>query len=139
MGRGGEALVKRILKGATYDTETSRLVARYSYDDGKDDKVIQISVDVYMTNGGAFFIVSTWPSDEDGVGDIMFETLTRSGLDDLVARTDNFEIIDSSVISEPPEAVAEEEPTLYPRIPPSLKARHEGAADVASMSANAWG
>ena len=56
--------MKRIIDGQTYDTDTSTLVARsWWLDWEKNDAEIQS--ELYVTRGGAFFLVHTEPGNED--------------------------------------------------------------------------
>jgi hypothetical protein len=131
--------MKRIIDGKTYNTDTATRVARYEYE---DDNGYDTLATVYITKGGAFFVVHVWEICENDIDKITkqyFEAISRDELDRLVLRQ-NIEIIDESVLQPPPEAVDEVEPaaTIYVRVPAPLKKRVDEAATGAKLSANAW-
>jgi predicted HicB family RNase H-like nuclease len=137
--------MKRIINGASYNTETSTEIAKYEYDiepgEGAGFEVL------YQTRGGAFFThacerrVSHDEAAPNGqlVREInSFNPMTRDEAQDWVM-TGNVEVF-SDVFGELPEAAAEAGPeaTLYVRVPTSLKDRIEAVALAAGQSVNAW-
>jgi predicted HicB family RNase H-like nuclease len=132
--------MKRVIDGKTYNTNTASVVARYDY---QDDNGYEVEARIYITKGGAFFIVHAWEVPEslnrDAFSKHYVEAISRDELDRLVVRQ-NLEIVDESVVQPPPEATAEVESaaTIYVRVPAPLKRRVDEAAAGARLSANAW-
>lgn len=133
--------MKRVIKGKTFNTDTSTMVARYEYE---DDKGYDTTAKVYQSRGGAFFIVHSW-REVDNFGEDLtkhyFEESSREEIERMIARgPESIEVIDESALALPPEAQAEEEPaaTAYLRLPVALKNRIEAAAKEAGLSLNAW-
>jgi HicB family len=144
--------MKRVVNGVTFNTCTSTLVARSEWWQSRDtnnaeDEDMRVEQELYLTRGGAFFLahMSTWKEwDADDRRtyehrSVKFKPLTREQAQGWVLRGE-VEVLDSSVLGEPPEAEAEEKPaaTIYVRVPTSLKARVEDAAKRAGVSLNAW-
>lgn len=127
--------MKRIIHGVTYNTDTARIVARWEYN---DQDGYPTDATLYQTRGGAFFTVHKW--EVDGKEKVYFEAVSRDEVLRLVERTNNLEIIDDSVLQDPPEAAAEAAPgaTLYIRVPASLKDQLEELAQDAGVSLNTW-
>jgi hypothetical protein len=131
--------MKRIISGATYNTDTSTPVGRYSYEDDVDGADSTVYCEVYQTRGSAFFVVETWV-DGNRSDRCNFVAVTRDEIAQIVASADNFEIIDFNAIPEPPEAVAEADAcmTIYVRVPAAIKIRIEEAAKSANLSVSSW-
>lgn len=133
--------MKRIIDGVTYNTDTSTVVARYSYD---DDQGQRNDVTIYKTRGGAFFEVFLWNEFDREWQEynkkVYFQAISRDYLDQLVQRRDNLEIIDNSVLADPPEAEATANPerSMLIRVPASLGDRVTEAAKLAGLSMNSW-
>lgn len=142
--------MKRVIEGKTYNTDTSTKVAKYEY---VDDKGFDTAADVYQNRGGAFFIVHTWSEVldsgyaaieqrewEEKTEKYYFEPIAREGVEQLIARQNNIEILDERALAVPLEAEAEPEPssTVYLRLPSALKSRIEAAARESDQSLNAW-
>lgn len=129
--------MKRVIDGQTYNTDTATRIAVYAYD---DDKGYEVEATVYQTRGGAFFIVHKTDPGKDEQYKFQFEAISREEIDRLIARGGEIEIIDASVLAEPPEAASEEEPgaTIYVRVPAPLKRRVDAAASTSNLSGNAW-
>ncbi len=136
--------MKRIIGGKTYNTDTSSIVARYEYERAAG---AEVEVTVYQTRGGALFEVRRWQERVDGgygppeyKARAEFEPMDREALVRLVAETDGLEIIDNTVLEDPPEATAETKPeaVIFVRVPASLKQRLDDEARVAGQSANAF-
>jgi hypothetical protein len=127
--------MKRVIDGKTYNTDTATLVAKYEYQDHKNNDV---EAKVFVNNGGALFVLHSW--DVENNTKHYMEALTRSELDKLVSTMDNIEIIDEEALEAPPEASAEAEPgaTIYVRVPSTLKRRVDEAARDAKLSGNAY-
>jgi hypothetical protein len=92
--------MRRVLRGKTYDTEPATEVAKYTYL-ADDDK--KITVMVYQTQQGNFFMVDETPSD-DGESTYEFATISKEAIVPFMQRADDFEILDPSALPEPPEA-----------------------------------
>jgi hypothetical protein len=131
--------MKRVIDGKTYNTDTAAKVARYEYVDPDD---YETEATVYVTAGGAFFVVHEW--EVDGKPKVYFEETTRERIATLLAgskrHVDNIEVIDEKVLEPPPEAAAETESsaTVYVRVPASLKRRVDESAAEAKLSGNAY-
>lgn len=140
--------MKRIINGVTYNIETAAVVAHYRWDDAAGQQSIEHKATLYQTRGGAFFLVDEWedarkdPRTGEWVSKTKteFEALTREEVDELVANTDGLEIVDNSVLEDPPEATAETSPeaTIYARVPVALKRRLDEAARAEGQSINAY-
>ena len=132
--------MKRVIDGKTYNTATSARAARWDY---TDDRQNEVEATLYQTRGGAFFVVHVWEVrdfDGDRREKSYAEAMTFDEVRRLVSGANDLEILDSRALEEPPEAVEEEEAgaTLYLRLPASLKARVDAAAEAGRVSANAW-
>jgi predicted HicB family RNase H-like nuclease len=128
--------MKRIIDGKTYNTDTATLVARAWWNDWERGNV-EMQGDLYLTRGGAFFLVHTDPSNEDARA--VFEPMDREHVDRWLA-TGEVEVFDSTLFQEPEEAAAEREPeaTVYLRVPRALKDRIEAEARDDEISLNSW-
>jgi predicted HicB family RNase H-like nuclease len=135
--------MKRIVKGVTYNTETSTLLAQYEWDND-DERGIDC---LYQTRGGAFFIDEEvvkpiWNEREREHEERRTHTFVPKSPDDAhkwLLEIDNLEIFHKP-FDDPPEATAEAEPgaTIYVRVPSSLKKRVDDAAKEAKSSGNIW-
>jgi hypothetical protein len=140
--------MKRVVDGVTYNTATSTIVARSAWQEGDEPDRDNAGIEqtLYLTRGGAFFLltVETWR--ERDINDQLvsrlrnsIEPISRDKAAGWVLHSE-VEIIDETVFGVPPEAAAEEEKsgTIYIRVPPSLKARAERTAKEAELSLSAW-
>jgi len=137
--------MKRIIEGKTYNTDTSTKVARWEY---KDQDEYETIATLYKTRGGAFFIVHEWEVKiegkrgyEDEIKEkVYFEAMSREEVARLIQKQNNLEIIDTSILNEPPEAEEEDKPesTVYVRMPTTLKDRIEILSNAAGISVNSW-
>lgn len=136
--------MKRIINGVTYNTETAAVVARYDYTDADG---WETEATVYQTRGGALFQVHVWDEEaKDARGDwqkkrkVLFEPMNRAALVKLIAETNGLEIVDNSVLEDPPEATAETKPEaiIYVRVPVALKQRLDEEARSEDQSTNAF-
>ncbi len=141
--------MKRIIKGVTYNTDTSTLIAQVegkylSHEDGIEYDYLD---KLYQTRGGAFFVhehlEGVYHDQEEGEWRTKrSDTFTPKTHEEATAwlhETDNVEIF-SDALGEPPEATAEQDTgaTIYIRVPASLKARVDQAALNQKLSGNAW-
>src|SRR5690349_6234682 len=109
--------MKRVVDGVTYNTDTSTVVARAGWDEDDTDTRydIEVTQTLYKTQGGALFLLEdkSWC---EGQGRLREErnraTITPMSLEQAQgwAMRGEIEIIDSSVLGEPPEAEEEEKP-----------------------------
>jgi hypothetical protein len=140
--------MKRIVDGLTYNTETSRLVAKAEWD--SEDQYsphygAKCESELYQTRGGAFFQVTTvhletrdeagYPREREKVE---FDPLTPERAREWLL--DGEIEVFSNPFEDPPEAEAEEEAgaTIYTRMTASLKRDVDAAAEKAGVSANVW-
>jgi hypothetical protein len=136
-------IVKRIVDGVTYNTETSTRLAESVWKDDADDEVTGT---LYQTRGGAFFVYEyalkeVWV---ERIGETIErernEIIPMSSSEAhewiMTGQVDVF----SNPFDDPPEAAAEAEPgaTIYIRVPASLKKRVDDAAKAAKASGNVW-
>ena len=134
--------MKRIIDGVTYNTDTSTLIAKSDYEVDFKRAPALCEGALYQTRGGAYFVherIDTGETDNDRktVYRDRFEALTAEEAEEW-KNTGQVEIFADIVL--PPEAQAEAEAgaTLYLRVPTSLKARVDEAAEQAKLSVNAW-
>jgi HicB family len=140
-----EHIMKRIVNGLTYNTETSRLVAKSEWEVGDTNSPyygMEREGELYQTRGGAFFLVTTThvPETRDS------EARDKVECDPLTSKRAQAWINDGDVevfnnpFEEPPEATAEGETsgTIYARMTASLKRDVEAAAGKVGVSANVW-
>jgi hypothetical protein len=135
--------MKRIVDGVTYNTETSRLLAKYEFSDDDD---AEHAVGLYQTRGGAFFEIDSWTQTRWIERERRTEERDRRELTPMSADEAQKWIVEGDVevidnpFDDPPEAASEEEPgsTVYVRVPPSLKRAIDQAASAANVSTNAW-
>lgn len=127
--------MKRIINGVTYNTDTATAVARSWWEDWEKDNE-RVESWLYLTRGGAFFLVHHQASEDVPI----FEPVAEREDVDKWLTTGEVELFDQSVFQEPPEASAEREPeaTLYIRVPRRLKERIEARAEADDLSLNAW-
>jgi predicted HicB family RNase H-like nuclease len=134
-------MTKRIIDGVTYNTDTSTLIAQSEYEVDYKRERAECFGQLYQTRGGAFFVHERIDTEAEYDGDRYhdrFEPMTTAEAEKwiLTGETEVF----VNPFAEPPEAQAEAEPaaTLYLRLPATLKARVEEAAEEAKLSLNAW-
>lgn len=137
--------MKRIINGVTYNTDTSTLVARF-HEAADNNNPTDKTTELYKTRGAALFlhIHDEWHVMDQASGEWLkktkdqFEPMSREDAQKWVMDGD-VEIL-SDEFDMPPEAAAEESPaaTIFARVPQSLKARVDAAADQAKLSINAW-
>jgi predicted HicB family RNase H-like nuclease len=139
-------VVKRIIQGVTYNTDTATKIATASWEGDDGNKLGT----VYQTRGGAFFVdveTTAWAQDED-FGPMEkrvtheFQPMSRDEAHEWILDGE-VEVL-ADIFPDPPEATAEEEEdrvvttTVYLRIPSILKRRIEAAAREANQSLNVW-
>jgi predicted HicB family RNase H-like nuclease len=143
LATGMRTIMKRVIEGKTYNTDTATMIARYDY---VDQNGYDTDVTVYQTKGGAFFAVHEWEVIIHNVYDhdekktkVYVEALSRDEVQRLVEK-ENLEILNDRALTLPPEAVDEPEKgaTIYVRVPETLKAKVDEAAETAGVSTNAW-
>jgi hypothetical protein len=125
--------MKRIVDGCTYNTETSRLLAKYEF---SDDDNVEHTVGLYQTRGGAFYELDNWIQERWIERERRSEQRERSELTPKSADEAQRWIVENDVevtdnpFDDPPEAAQEQEPgsTVYVRVPPSLKRAIDQAA-----------
>lgn len=125
--------MKRVIEGVTYNTDTAAIVARWEYE---DENGYDTEATLYRTRGGAFFIVHLWTVDEKQKA--YFEAVNRDGVQRVLDRANNLEILNEAILDAPPEAEASPSATLYVRLPSGLKDRLETLAKQDGLSLNAW-
>lgn len=142
-----EAMVKRVIDGRAYNTETSELLARAC--DLQPNTGEQYDVRVYRTRGGAYF--STWVDFDSAHQGIT--PLSRERAKDILSGNDEryrgfkFTVIGNAdeLLADVPEAKGGDEPepkdqesAIFFRVSKTFKSQIENAAKNASMSVNAW-
>ena len=134
--------MKRVIDGVTYNTDTSTLLATarwegYRPSDWRNEIEVEFEGDLYLTRGGAFFVVITEPDNDQARP--VFDKMTREQAEKWVMEGD-VELFDESIFQAPPEATEEGEPeaTIYFRLPRALKDRIEAKAKGEDVSVNAW-
>jgi hypothetical protein len=141
-------VMKRVIDGVTYDTNTSTRVATAEVleEEFRGRPEERRKYVLYKTRGGAFFVhVHTETSRQNMRGDWeaveshVFEPMTYDEAHEWVM-SGQVELLDEDAIASPPEAVAEAETaaTVYLRMPTSLKVRVEKLASEEGLSLNAW-
>ena len=137
--------MKRIVDGLTYNTQTSRLLAKSEWEVGDQYSPYygaECEGELYQTRGGAFFVVTTThiaaTRDSEARDKVEFDPLTPERAQKWLLEGD-VEVI-SNPFGDPPEAEAEEETgaTVYARMTASLKRDVEAAAEKAGVSTNVW-
>jgi len=135
--------MKRILDGVTYNTETSTLLAKSEYDGNPGEGVEML----YQTRGGAFFVYceeirQVWVERSSKTVEKVTSTVEPKSSDQAQQwLMEGDREIFSNPFEDPPEASAADDrgaSTLYIRVPASLKARVEKAAETEGLSANSW-
>jgi predicted HicB family RNase H-like nuclease len=139
--------MKRIVDGVTYNTQTSRLLARAVLRAvWPDDESVEHTLELYQTRGGAFFLLDRWLQEVWIERQERAEHRERSELEAMSAEQaqrwmleNDIEVIDNP-FGDPPEATAEEESgsTVYVRVPPSLKRTIDQEAGKVKLSTNMW-
>jgi predicted HicB family RNase H-like nuclease len=134
--------MKRIVNGVTYNTDTSRLLAKSSW---SDDENVEHTNELYQTRGGAFFLLDRWTQEVWIEREQRVDYRDRCDLETMsAAQAQKWMIEDCEVFDnpfgDPPEAEEEEEPgtTVYVRVPPALKRTIDQTAGKAKLSTNAW-
>jgi hypothetical protein len=138
-------MIKRIIEGVAYNTETSTKVARSEYDQTSEGGPRGYQT-LYQTRGGAFFLHSFEVSDyKDRHGEWQeresnhFEPMSRDVAQGWVLNAGQVELL-SDAFGEPPEAAAGDtgawHATIYARVPVMLKDRVEASAKAAGLSVN---
>jgi hypothetical protein len=144
----GGWLMKRIIDGVTYNTDTATVVATAEWTDeawgGNPEE--EHKGTLYQTRGGAFFlhvhteweVLNRRTEEVEARSRDTFEPMTAAAAQKWVMAGE-VELVNDA-FGEPPEAVAEEAPgaTVYVRVPTSLKDRMEEAASDDKLSVNAW-
>ncbi len=138
--------MKRVVNGVTYDTNTATVLARQDWDNGDDEGGDRGVQTLYQTRGGAFFV---WTDGEKTVWNQraqekqqrpFTECLPMSPEEAQAWITEGDVELLHNPFGELPEAAAEAEPgaTIYLRLPASLKARVDKAAEKQELSINAY-
>jgi predicted HicB family RNase H-like nuclease len=143
-------VMKRIINGVTYNTETSTRIARSEWQEPYGtDLEIEHSATLYQTRSGAFFVHETvttpyYDNDEREWSEKKtqsFDVLSYDQAREWVLQGE-MEVFDDSVLELAPEAREEEdeqpEANVFLRMPSSLKRRIEEAARSEKQSTNAW-
>jgi hypothetical protein len=140
--------MKRIVKGITYDTDTSTMVARrrnhYPAVAGRAaETVVRV---LYQARSGTFFIHHAMQAERhtssgrlEPVERHEFEAIGREEASAWVASGD-VELLSPGALGEPATPAGEPETltTFYIRVPLSLRTRAEKIAARQELSLNAW-
>ena len=141
-------MIKRVIDGKTYNTDTSTLVASKSGKMGssrEDERSVEWCDELFVNKNGAFYVVETVASERlDTYGD--WNTRTASTIVPKTAEeakdfieTGEVDIHDASVFSYPAEAGEEiKEETFLLRLPSHVKARAAEKAKEEGKSLNAY-
>jgi len=135
--------MKRIVNGMTYNTDTSRMLAKSSW---SLHAHAQAEGRLYQTRGGAFFTITRITDEVWNERTEEPEQRVRTECDPLSRDDAHKWMMDGDVevydnpFDDPPEATASGDAgaTIYMRVPPSLKKTVESLASNAGMSANVW-
>jgi hypothetical protein len=137
--------MKRVIGGVSYNTNTSTLVAKASWEE--NDGHVRYTNQLYQTRGGAFFLHThkrnrEWSKEDNAftIAEIdSFEPMTYDEAQNWVLNGNDVEQINEKIFGEVPEATAETptEATLFIRLPVSLKERIEDNAKSRGLSVNA--
>jgi predicted HicB family RNase H-like nuclease len=136
--------LKRIIKGVTYNTDTSTQIARK---DGECNGGNRYFATLYQTRGGAFFLDSVENvrsfdehTSETRVVDHKNTFVPLSQAEAKAWYLEGESEIFVDAFGEVPEATSEMETEagVYIRLPILLKTRIEDAAEHAGLSLNAW-
>ncbi len=139
--------MKRIIDGVTYNTDTAMVVARSAWKEeasyGTPDT--DHTDILYRTRGNAFFLVERREfvkkdRNEEWI-DVQehdFTPFTADEAREWTITSGQVEVVDCTIIGEPPEAEAHDLPsaTIYFRLPSPLKARLESLASAKGISLN---
>jgi hypothetical protein len=137
-------VMKRIVNGVTYNTDTSTALAKAIWgslnDEGESEGTL------YQTRGGAFFAVTEVTEQFWNEREGERQTRIRTDCEPLSREDAQKWLMEGAVeifsnpFDDPPEAAAEDDPgaTIYMRVPVSLKKRAEDAANKAGVSSNVW-
>src|SRR5688572_18178340 len=136
-----EMIMKRIVNGVTYNTDTSSMLARWEWEEADYNHVVtEFGTDVlYQTRGGAFFLHKEktkreWNEVErEHVERVRHEFVPLSPEEASKWLMEGDVEVINNPFDDPPEAKAEAEPgaTLYIRVPGALKRRVDEAASNA--------
>ena len=136
--------MKKIIEGATYNTDTATEVAEGSWED--QNRGILVERTLYQNRAGVYFSVAKvtqsyrdrhdeWQQRESYEWDVAGDAAKARDLCEREGMTILQDIGDM-----PPEAEGgEPATTLYLRVPPTLKARVEERAKEDGVSVNAFG
>jgi hypothetical protein len=135
-------VMKRIINGVTYNTETSTRLASAKW--GDDDE--SVVGDLYQTRGGAFFVDEETTKRVWNEREREWQERVEHAFNPLSQEEAHRWILEGEVevfhnpFDDPPEAEAEAEPgaTIYIRVPAALKRRVDDAARGEKLSGNAW-
>jgi len=136
--------MKRIVKGVTYNTDTSVRLAESRWQGIQGEKYFGT---LYQTRGGAFFVDSEitrerWNElERESQTEVVHEFSPKSP--DQAQKwmiAGEVEVFHYPFGENPPEATAESGlgATIYIRVPASLKKRVDDAARAENVSANIW-
>jgi hypothetical protein len=136
--------MKRIIKGATYNTDTATKVAEGSWED--ENRGIVVETALYQNRAGVYFTVAkVTQAYRDRHGEWQQrESYEWDVAGDAAKARERCEREDMTILQDigdmPPEAEGgESAATLYLRLPPTLKARVEARAKKDGVSVNAFG
>lgn len=141
--------MRKIIKGRRYDTATARHVATDTYTDEKEDEEFQVIENLYVTEGGAFFMIrdTHGPDLQDDYNHTpvfrqTWEAYTRDDAESWFNAGLNVDLHDESVFAEPDEAAADEGQertiSMTVRVPANLRDQLSKAASKESISMNAY-
>lgn len=137
-----EAQMKRIIDGVTYNTDTSTRLAVSEGEALYANEPYPCQSTLYQTRGGAFFIHERIDlgQNENEPREYRDRAKALSPAEAEKWIMSNDVEVFHNPFGEPPEAVAETEPstTIYVRVPASLKQRLEQAAKSDKLSGNSW-
>jgi hypothetical protein len=137
-------VMKRIIDGVTYNTDTSTKLARSEYKTQYNHATNPCVGLLYQTRGGAYFVHENIDLGRENAGDQnsfkdRFLALSIDEAQKWLVGGSEVEVFHNP-FTDPPEAAAESEPsaTIYMRVPVSLKKRLEEAANDEGLSGNSW-
>jgi hypothetical protein len=136
--------MKRIIKGATYNTDTATKVAEGSWED--ENRGIVVETVLYQNRAGIYFTVAKMTQAYRDRRDELQQRESHEWdvVGDAAKARDRCEREELTILQDiddmPPEAEGgEPATTLYLRVPPTLKARVEARAKEDGVSVNAFG
>ncbi len=149
--------MKRIIKGVTYNTDTGTKLAESSSSEGFEvggdpenyhERINTVTL--YQTRGGAYFHTEEFFNVKDphgdgyeeyGRGSALYPIETDDAHNFIVSNSGEVDVFHNP-FGDPPEAEGDHKPqteaTIYARVPASLKARIEEAADSVDLSMNSY-